>query len=489
MASPRETLALQQKQTLQQRLNPQNVALGRMLEMSVPELEDTVRREIDENPALEVVDNHLQQSTESQYGESAEQLQLADYSDADEVPDSLREHRYYHRSGDVPDAGTLAVEDHHSLIDIVMQGLASENSLNDNDEKIARHLAGNLDANGYLRRPLSDIADDIAINEGFEPETQRLSELFEAIRHLDPPGLGATDLRDCLLLQIRRMPESKDKEVAEKILDRYFELFSHRHFDRLQAALNTDKETLGEALDLIKTLNPKPASGLEAGGSADRARHITPDASVDYDPETQRFTVNLLGNIPELAIEHTFVSELPEFQKDKESAEGKRRQDAAFAFVRKRYDDAMAFIQLLKMRSTTIIDIIKAIVRLQKPFFISGEESEIKPMVLRDVAEQTGLDISVISRATAGKYISTNYGIFPLKLFFNERPDSTSDVSAHKILHTLRQIIEGEDKHNPLSDRELGDRLEAAGLNIARRTIAKYRERLGIPVARLRKDL
>ncbi|MBD5234702.1 MAG: RNA polymerase factor sigma-54 [Bacteroidales bacterium] len=489
MSQVRESLSLQQKQALQQRLNPQNVALGRMLEMSVPELEDAIRREIDENPALEVSEQSLPDSDDRGFGESAEQLQLADYSDADDIPDAMRGFRSALQAADNTDAGTLAVEEGHSLIDVVMLGLASECSMDERDEKIARHLAGNLDSNGYLRRPLSVIADDIAIAEGFEPDENRINELFEAIRHLDPPGIGAVDLRDCLLLQIERLPESKERDVADEILRDNFDLFSHRHFDRLLAALDTDKETLGEALDLIRTLNPKPASALDPGVSADRARHITPDASVEYNPEYDRFTITLLGNIPELTIESSFVAGLPENNKETESGSARQRKNAAFAFVRKRYDDANAFIQLLKMRSSTLLSIITAIAGLQKPFFVSGEKADIRPMVLRDVAEITGLDQSVISRATSGKYISTNYGIFPLKLFFNERPDAASDVSSHQILHALGQIIEHEDKHNPLSDRELGDRLEAAGFNIARRTIAKYREKLGIPVARLRKGL
>lgn len=479
-----------QQQRLQQRLNPQNVALGRLLEMSVPELEDEIRRELDDNPALEAHEDTDNNNDDMDFAESAEELQRADYADDDDVPAFIN--RTSNRSADDPvyDAAALAPDDGDSMLDALMNRLENENNLDDSDRRIAEHIIGNLDDNGYLTRSLTSIADDIALTEGFEPEDRDMRRVFADIRALDPAGIGAVDLRDCLLLQLQRLKPSVQSRTAYEIIANNFDLFSKKHFDRLQSQLEIGREALGEALDLIRSLNPKPASSLDIGHSSDKARHISPDLALDYDDGTDRFTISLLGNIPELAIEKTFAADAHYTDESNmpQGAAARMRQKEALAFIRRKRDDAVSFIKLIEMRGSTLLTIARAIVELQRAFFISGDKADIKPMILRDVAAKTGLDLSVISRAAAGKYILTYHGIYPLKLFFNERPDADADVSSHEILKVISELIENEDHRSPLSDRELCEALMEKGYDIARRTVAKYRERLGLPVARLRKQ-
>lgn len=470
---------MEQQQRLQQRLNPQNVALGRMLEMSVPEFEEEVRRELDENPALEASD--APEIHNEDYNESSEQLQIADYADADDVPVYLR-HAANSSADDVhAEAASFAADEGESMGEVLMRRLASETELSEADMRIAAHIIGNIDDNGYLRRSLVSIADDMAYSEGFEPSPADVKRIFNDVRSLEPAGICALDLRDCLLLQLDRRPNSVVVRTAREIIADYFDLFSKKHFDRIQNQLGIDDEAMREALDLIRTLNPKPASGLETGRSVGRAASVTPDYILDYDAATDSFTLSLTGNIPELAIETTFSADV--------SAPPRNiRERRAQAFIKRKRDDAMSFIRLVEQRAATLMAIGQAIVELQRPFFVSGDKADIRPMILRDVAARTGLDLSVISRATSGKYILTPHGLYPVKLFFNERPDADTDVSAHKILDVLSALIEGEDKRHPLSDQALRDALAEAGYDIARRTVAKYRERLGLPVARLRRN-
>lgn len=484
MASGKESLRLEQQLRLQQRLNPQNVALGRMLEMSVPELEDEIRRELDENPALELVEPS-EETQVSDFNESSDDLQRADYADDDDVPTYIGKRHQGSEATDFDPVSILA-SDNASMIDTLMDRLTSEHDLTDVETSLARNIIGNLDGNGYLTRHLDDIADDIAINEGMDIPRETMLHVFSLIRGLEPAGIGAVDLRDCLLLQLDRLEPTPERQHAREIVAKHFDAFAKKHFDRLQSSLGLSKEELGAALEAIMELNPKPASGLDSGESSARL-HIVPDIVLDYDLSSDTFTVSLSGNIPEMAVEQSFAadSDMPE----PSDIGAKQRQRKALAFIRRKRDDAESFIRLLGMRASTLMSIARAIVSLQRQFFISGDKADIRPMILRDVAAKTGLDLSVISRATAGKYILTPHGVYPLKLFFNERPDAESDVSTHEILTRLGTLIDKEDKHAPLSDQALCEALKAAGYDIARRTVAKYREKLGFPVARLRRQL
>ena len=483
MASGKETLRLEQQQRLQQRLNPQNVALGRLLEMSVPELEDEIRRELDENPALVQAESAREHEAQD-FGESSEELQLADYADDDDVPMYMRRGPQSGGSRDFDPVSILA-DDEASMIDTLLDRLGTEYSLDDYGMRLARHIIGNFDSKGYLTRRLDDIADDIAISDGIYPSEADMQYVFGLIRSLEPAGIGAVDLRDCLLLQLDRLPPSEARTHARRIIAEHFDAFAKKHFDRLQSLSALDKDKLAEALEAIHELNPKPASGLDSG-SASAHLHIVPDITLDYDMTTGKFTLALAGNIPEMAIEETFAADAEPAVVAGANA-GTRNK--ALAFIRRKRDDAEAFIRLVGMRATTLMKIARAIVNIQREFFVSGDKSDIKPMILRDISALTGLDISVISRATAGKYILTPHWVYPLKLFFNERPDADSDVSAHEILKRIDELIAKENNHSPLSDRAICEALQAAGYDIARRTVAKYREKLGYPVARLRRRL
>lgn len=480
-------LSLQQQTRLQQKLNPQQVMFGRLLEMSAPEIEDEVRRALDENPALETVDHSLTDNTDSSdsgdFSETAEQLQLADYAGDDEIPP-------YHLPPSGRDSGdaihfmteSLSDSTDTSLYESLSSQL-SEHKLDPEIRTIALYIIGNLDDNGYLTRNLPEIADDIAIASGMEVTTDAVKRAFATVRELDPAGIGAVDLRDCLLLQIDRAPRSLTQRIAHEIIADWFDLFSKLHFDQLRSHLGVDSDEMQKALEFIRSLNPKPGSLLEQQSPEDRLRHIVPDFAVDID-SNRRITVSLLNNTPELAIEESFRAEDSPEVKPARS----KRDNEARTFIKRRRDDAAAFISMLEMRSQTLMAVMRTIASIQRDFFLNDDDrSRIRPMIIKDIASATGLDISVISRASAGKYVLTAHGIYPLKMFFNERPKDDTDISSHEISEMLDRLIKSEDKHHPLSDEALCRALAAKGYDIARRTVTKYRERLGHPVARLRK--
>lgn len=480
----KESLSQSLEQRLQLRLSPMQMRLVRMLEMTEPEIEEEVRREVDDNPALEVVDTPAsgEESAET-YGESAEQMQLADYRDEDDIPPYRLEAN--NRSADDVRFEPVAVAAGESLMESLMSQLA-ETDLSQRQLAIARYIVGNIDDNGYMTRTLPQIDDDLAIDAGLEVDMAEIKEIFARIRSLDPAGVGAYDLRDCLSLQLRRMPDSEAVSTAREIVDNYFDVFSLRHFDRLASLLGISRESLREADDVIRSLDPKPASRFGESDADDRARHIVPDFYVEVD-RNDRITVSMPGNLPELAIERSF--DVDDEGSVVEAAETSMRKREALSFISSKRRDASDFIELLRMRRVTLMKVMEAIARWQREFFLSEDESRLRPMVLKDIAGATGMDISVVSRATAGKYVATQGGVYPLKFFFNERVSDDEDASSREILSVLRALIQEETPSSPLSDDALTARLTEMGYNIARRTVAKYRERLGIPVARLRKKL
>lgn len=480
----KESLSQSLEQRLQLRLSPMQMRLVRMLEMTEPEIEEEVRREVDDNPALEVVDTPAsgEESAET-YGESAEQMQLADYRDEDDIPPYRLEAN--NRSADDVRFEPVAVAAGESLMESLMSQLA-ETDLSQRQLAIARYIVGNIDDNGYMTRTLPQIDDDLAIDAGIEVDMAEIKDIFARIRSLDPAGVGAYDLRDCLSLQLRRMPDSEAVRTAREIVDNYFDVFSLRHFDRLASLLGISRESLREADDVIRSLDPKPASRFGESDADDRARHIVPDFYVEVD-RNDRITVSMPGNLPELAIERSF--DVDDEGSVAEAAETSMRKREALSFISSKRRDASDFIELLRMRRVTLMKVMEAIARWQREFFLSEDESRLRPMVLKDIAGATGMDISVVSRATAGKYVATQGGVYPLKFFFNERVSEEEDASSREILSVLRALIQEETPSSPLSDDALTARLTEMGYNIARRTVAKYRERLGIPVARLRKKL
>lgn len=458
--------------------------LVRMLEMTEPEIEEEVRREVDDNPALEVVDTPAAGEEPAEaYGESAEQMQLADYRDEDDIPPYRLEAN--NRSADDVRFEPVAVAAGESLMESLMSQLA-ETDLSQRQLAIARYIVGNIDDNGYMTRTLPQIDDDLAIDAGIEVDMAEIKDIFARIRSLDPAGVGAYDLRDCLSLQLRRMPDSEAVRTAREIVDNYFDVFSLRHFDRLASLLGISRESLREADEVIRSLDPKPASRFGESDADDRARHIVPDFYVEVD-RNDRITVSMPGNLPELAIERSF--DVDDERSVADTGETSMRKREALSFISSKRRDASDFIELLRLRRVTLMKVMEAIARWQREFFLSEDESRLRPMVLKDIAGAIGMDISVVSRATAGKYVATQGGVYPLKFFFNERVSEDEDASSREILSALRVLIQEDAPSSPLSDDALTARLTEMGYNIARRTVAKYRERLGIPVARLRKKL
>ncbi len=379
----------------------------------------------------------------------------------------------------------VAVAAGESLMESLMSQLA-ETDLSQRQLAIARYIVGNIDDNGYMTRTLPQIDDDLAIDAGIEVDMAEIKDIFARIRSLDPAGVGAYDLRDCLSLQLRRMPDSEAVRTAREIVDNYFDVFSLRHFDRLASLLGISRESLREADEVIRSLDPKPASRFGESDADDRARHIVPDFYVEVD-RNDRITVSMPGNLPELAIERSF--DVDDERSVADTGETSMRKREALSFISSKRRDASDFIELLRLRRVTLMKVMEAIARWQREFFLSEDESRLRPMVLKDIAGAIGMDISVVSRATAGKYVATQGGVYPLKFFFNERVSEDEDASSREILSALRVLIQEEAPSSPLSDDALTARLTEMGYNIARRTVAKYRERLGIPVARLRKKL
>lgn len=474
--------SLHQQQDLrqQQRLTPLQVQFVRMLEMTGPEIEAEVKRSLEDMPALEAAENSDKESSaeSEQFNESPEQMQRADFTDDDETPSYMLDARNY--SPDSKHYEPVVVNDEESLAES-LQAQLRELDLDDETRGAAIYIIGNLDGNGYLRRSLQQIADDIAIATGIEIPISKIEAAWQAVRSLDPAGIGASDLRDCLLLQLERRPQSPTVKLATEIVRDCFDLFSKKHSLRIAERLGVSQEDVRSAVELIFRLNPKP--GNQQGESAiERSGHlIVPEFLVE--PEGDSLVVTLLNNIPELAISATFRDDTP-------IGEMHPRQKAdTMTFVRTRREEAANFIKTLQMRQATLFNVMSAIAEIQRDFFMTGDETLLKPMILKDVANRTGYNLSVISRATASKYVMTVAGLYPLKFFFNERPKDDDDATFHQIAAAMREIIEAENPESPASDEAITAALREKGYNIARRTVAKYRERLGIPVARLRRSL
>lgn len=472
-------LSQQQNLTQQQRLTPMQVQYVQMLEMTGPELERRIDEALDEMPALERADAGHDDQT---FGETAEELQRADYGSDEDVPD----YRLSARNASPDDAAPSyqIAQDSDTLPEMLRRQL-SEHDLTPLEKLVAEYIIGNLDSNGYLHRSPQSISDDVAMAYGVEVTATDVKRVIDLIRTLEPAGVGATDLRDCLLLQVDRLPRSVDTIMAHTILADHFDAFAKKHYDTLSNAMGIDRGSLRDAVDLIVRLNPKPGNVAADSAMESRAKQIVPEFEVTV--EGEEITLTLLSNSPDLCISETFAA-------DPAVTPGNRRESEAATFVRTRRDEAATFIKTLQMRQQTLYDVMKAIVDIQRDFFLTGDESLLRPMILRDISERTGYGLSVISRATASKYVLCPTGVYPLKFFFNENPvtdrnDTDNPTTLHRVNDAIRRLIAAEDKRNPLSDESLTELLAAEGLTLARRTVAKYRERLGYPVGRLRKTL
>lgn len=473
-----QNLSLSQRQ--QQTLAPLQLQYVKALEMTAPEFDDEVRRELDDNPALEAVDEDSPAETES-FGESAEELQSADYSDPDEMPQYLLEAHNWSADGEMREH--VAVSGGESLLESLQRQLNEMRGISDDERRIAGFIIGNIDDNGYLTRSPAALANDISIACNADVTTRQVNKVLKKVQLLDPPGVGAVDLRDTMLIQLRRRNDgSAAFSYAIAIVKDYFDLLSKMHLNRLRSSMWIPRDMLDEAMKIIRTLDPKP--GAQVGGGEDaRTRHITPDFYVEVDAD-DNITLSLGGNVPMLRVEESFTVDPEPTAKNGRLT---RMEEAARAFVRQKRDEANLFINAARMRRETLRRVMTAIVGIQREFFLTDDPMKLKPMVLKDVSAVTGDDLSVISRATSGKYVATRQGVYPLKYFFNEHRKDGDDSSSYHVMEIIRSMIEKEDKTSPLSDDAIADELKKRGFKVARRTVAKYRERLALPVARLRR--
>lgn len=480
---------LQQKQ--QQRLSPLQMQVIKLTELPNVELEERIKQELVDNPAL---DEGREDSDDPQdiiddvnYEDSdnitQEDIALGDYLTEDDIPD-YRLNNY--NSSDKITREDIPFSSAESLHESLIEQLRLT-ELDEESEKVAEYIIGNIDENGYLDRPLSAISDDLLFQQNLDIPSDRIRKILNVIQSFEPAGIGACDLQECLLLQLRRINESDIVKQAIIVIEKYFEDFSKRHFDKIEKGLNIDEEELKQIIHLIVTLNPKPGNNWGDALSL-TMNTIIPDFIVEtYNGELFLSLNN--RNIPELRVNRDYSEMLKGYSENKKSMTTEAKNAALF--VKQKLDSARWFIDAIKQRQETLQRTMQAIVDLQYDFFLTGDESSLRPMILKDVAELAGYDISTISRVSNSKYVQTNFGIYPLKYFFSEsmQNDAGEEISSREVKAILRECIENEDSKKPLTDDKLTDILKEKGYVIARRTVAKYREQMNIPVARLRKNI
>ncbi len=518
----------QQKQEQRQLLSQQQVLFVRMLELPTEGLEERVRAEILENPALEEVDDNTTEADmdssdertsilenreengeyddeglplEESYQKEIDENTLAalgDYSNEDDIPDYERTDYYSpsERMGEeIPFSASI------SFYEILKRQLG-ESSLDDEEREIAEYLIGSFDDDGLLRKELSCIVDELAIYRGIYIQEDKLLKVLQVIQEFDPIGIGARNLQECLQLQLRHRPDSPAQKRAQQILDKYYEDFTYKRWGRIMERLSLTEEEFKDAVDELTRLNPRPGSSLSE--SVDKGlQQIVPDFIVWTDDEGNiRFTLND-SNVPELRISESFNNLI---QEDSTNTPTNKQNQEAILFIKQKIEAAQSFINIIKQRHHTLTITMQAIIDLQRPFFLEGDEQLLRPMLLKDVADRTGLDVSTISRVSNSKYAETDFGTLPLKFFFgdtyhkpaivqaNKKSKKEDTLQDEKEIATLRQVraiiqecVDNEDKHHPLNDEQLADILQKKGFDMARRTVAKYRQQLGIPVARMRR--
>ena len=479
-----QTQLQQQVQTL----SPQQILVVKLLELPTVELEERVHAEILDNPALEEGkeenDENLSSNDErdsSVYDE--EDISLGDYRTEDDIPDyKLKENNYSKddKAEDIPFSDAV------SFYEILKEQLVMQD-IDDDKKEIAEYIIGSLDDDGLLRKGLDTIVDELAIYRGIYITEEELENILKCIQEFDPAGIGARDLQECLLLQIRRKKESSTKKLQEEIIDKCFDDFTKKNRERIIQKLSITENEYNEALNELVKLNPRPGSSLgETIGK--NFQQIIPDFIVDtFDDGSISLSLNN-RNVPDLKLSRNFTNMLDEYANNRDN-QSKESKDA-FMFLKQKVDAAQGFINAIKQRQNTLITTMQTIIDLQKQFFVEGDESLLRPMILKDVAEKAHLDISTISRVSNSKYVQTNYGIYPLKYFFSDGyiTQDGEELSVREIKRILKECVEEEDSNKPYTDDELSDILKAKGYPIARRTVAKYRQQLNIPIARLRRQ-
>lgn len=471
---------------MQQRLSPLQIQTIKLLELPSLELEQRIKKEIEENPVLDdgpADGNNEDESQEetSDEEEKPKQISLSDYG-GDDTP-SYKLYVNNRGKDEKPQYNTFSVKE--SFQQSLVQQLGYRH-MDDRQRQIAVFIIGSLDGDGYLRRPLDALADDISFRLNIETTPDEIGKILEeTIQEFDPVGIGARSLQECLVLQIKAREERTPAvENAEKILSDFFDEFTKKHYPKIISKMGISQDDLKDAIGEIIKLNPRPGGQID-DSYVEQAQQVVPDFVLENQDGELTVTMPKF-NIPELRVNKRYADLLSK-SADRSSREGKE----AASFVKQKLDSAKWFIEAIKQRQNTLQNTMNAIVEFQKEYFQDGDETKLKPMVLKNIAEKTGLDISTISRVVNCKYIQTPFGIVPLKYFFSEglMTESGEEVSTREIKKILQQSVESENKTKPLTDEELVDVLKSKGYLVARRTVAKYREQLDIPIARLRKEL
>jgi len=490
--------SLQQK--LLQKLSPQQIQLMKLLQVPTANLEIRIKEELEENPALELDE----EKHEDEKDEILDEFNEADEVDFDENSGSEEEYgnvdvSEYVQDGDDEVADYRLKDDNYPEDEQKQIPFKTETSfyemllhqlgllkLDEKEQSIAEQIVGSIDEDGYLRRETSAIVDDLAFRQNITATEEQVESLIQRIQHFDPPGVAARDLQECLLLQLQRQKnEGKDVDIAIMAIKKYFDEFTKKHYEKIQRGLNIDEDQLKKVMQQIIRLNPKPG-GL-VGGMSKAESYVVPDFFIFNNAGKLELTLNS-RNAPELRISEGYRDMMKEYDR---GAKKDKRQKEAVIFIKQKIDAAKWFIDAIKQRQHTLLSTMTAIMNHQYDFFLTGDETNLRPMILKDIAEKTALDISTVSRVANSKFVQTEFGTYRLKFFFSESlsTESGEEVSTREVKKILSDLIEGESKKHPLSDERLTELLQEKGYNIARRTVAKYREQLNIPVARLRKEL
>ncbi len=476
-------MAINQKQVLsiQQKLSPQQIQMIKLLELPTVQLEQRIKQEIEENIVLEE-DERVAESDSGE--EEPQRISVEDYLRDDDTP-SYKSYVNNFSKDDKP--RPMFITGGRSLHEYLIEQLGFRN-LSEHDMRLAIYLIGSIDEDGYLRRDLESVTDDIAFALGIEVSVDELGRILDIVHELEPAGVGARSLRECLLLQIARMDiNTRPKRLARKIVTNYFDEFVKKHYEKMMSRLQVSEDDFREAIAEIKRLSPKPGN-LYAEGGTDTTPYIIPDFVLDYQDGVFSLSLNSY-NVPEVKVNRRYT----EMIRDMVGADGvvKEKDREAIQFVKSKIDSAKWFISAIKQRHDTLMRTMQTILDYQTEYFKDGDMSKLRPMILKDIADRTGLDVSTISRVVNSKYVQTQFGIILLKSLFSEamQTESGEEVSSYEIKNILQECIDQEEKRRPLTDETLMDILNAKGYLIARRTVAKYREMLGIPVARLRKQI
>jgi RNA polymerase sigma-54 factor len=489
--------SLQQK--LLQKLSPQQIQLMKLLQVPTAQLEERIKEEMEENPALEQTDeghedefdakDEFSEDTADDFEaegstEEYENIDISEYvhDGDDEVGDyRLRDENY----PEADDNRTIPHKVETSFIELMLQQLGLL-KITEHEKKIAEQIIGSLDDDGYLRREVSSIIDDLAFRQNIDTSEEEVAKMIQLIQQFDPPGVAARNLQECLLIQLgRKINQGRPVELAIRVLEKYFDEFTKKHYEKIQKGLNLSDEQLREIISQIVKLNPKPGGNIGEPGKGEN--YIIPDFFILNSNGKLELSLNS-KNAPDLRISEGYRDMLKDY--DKGTKKDKRQKEAVL-FIKQKIDSAKWFIDAIKQRQNTLLSTMEAIMNYQYEFFLTGDETDLKPMILKDIAERTGLDISTVSRVANSKFVQTEFGTYRLKFFFSEslQTESGEEVSTREVKKILTDIIGDESKKQPYSDEKLTDMLQEKGYNIARRTVAKYREQLNIPVARLRKIL